>query len=90
LFGPQCRNSAEQQRLGHCADGQYPQKTQRQAWTRNQKTDSGRTQGSESAAAHERLHGAAAREFPRVIAVCRVAGACVSARRIEGAPQFLP
>src|SRR6266436_5269639 len=60
LFFPQCRNGAAEQRFGNCAGGQQPQKTQRQAGTRNQKTERGCTQRSESAAAHEHLHGATA------------------------------
>src|SRR5258706_16175450 len=90
-FCPQCRNGAHQKRLGDCAGGQDSQKTQRQARARNEETSRGRAQGSESTAAHEHLHGAAAGKSSGfgAIAGCRTVGVGRIARPIEEAPQFL-
>jgi hypothetical protein len=85
---PQCRNAADQERFGNCAGGQYSQKAQRQARTRDEKPGRGRTQCSESAATHEYLHGAAAGKPPGAIAGIRAAGAGFNGWRIEDAPQF--
>ena len=79
-FCPRHCQGAQQESLGQCVGGQHSQKTQCQAGARNEKACHGRSQGSESAAAQEHLHGVAAGKSPGVIAMSGAAGAGFIAR----------
>src|SRR5580692_3564345 len=89
LFCAQCAKSPCHHHFCHRACREHPQKTQRQAGTREQKSGEDGTDGSEPTAAHQELHGAAAGKPSRMIAG-KALGVTLAARGIEHAAQFLP